>query len=199
MDKATKKYILYSNEELLTSLKQGDISAFKQIYERYWLAFYKYAYNIVREKEISEEIVQEVFFSLWEKRNTLQITHAVEAYLFKAVRFQTLNFIRSKKIRTNYATSYALFENTTVDNSNEENMQIYDLKKHVEIEVSKLPDKCQQVFRMSRNEHLAIKTISDVLNISHKTVENHLTKALKHLRSSLGDFLLFFLIINLSF
>lgn len=186
------------NKELFNALKKGNIAAFKQIYERYWFDFYKYAYNIIREKEIAEEIVQEVFFSLWEKRDSLEITHSVEAYLVRAVKFQTLNFIRSKKIRTNYAASYTAFKNLAVDNSNEENIQVYDLKKHIEIEVSKLPDKCQQIFRMSRNEYQSIKTISNVLNLSHKTVENQLTKALKHLRSSLGDFLILLISIYLS-
>ncbi|RYY07774.1 MAG: RNA polymerase sigma-70 factor [Sphingobacteriaceae bacterium] len=198
MNKIIKYHIADENEELIIRLKKGNMAAFKQIYERYWFNFYKYAYNIIREKEIAEEIIQEVFFSLWEKRDTLAITHSLEAYLFKAVRYQTLNFIRSKKIRTDYAASYVAFETATVDNSNEENIQVYDLKKHIEIEVSKLPDKCQQIFRMSRDEHLAIKTISDVLNLSHKTVENQLTKALKHLRSSLGDFLILIISIYLS-
>ncbi|MGI4022861.1 MAG: RNA polymerase sigma-70 factor [Janthinobacterium lividum] len=199
MNKTIDNYILFNDEELILSLKKGNMVAFRYIYKKYWLVFYKYAYNIIRKKEISEEIVQEVFFSLWDKRNTLQITHSLEAYLFKAVKFQTLNFIRSKKVRTNYAASYAAFENTTIDNSNEENMQVNDLKNHIEIEVSKLPDKCQQIFRMSRNEHQSIKNIADVLNISHKTVENHLTKALKHLRYSLGEFLLLFLLLNSPF
>jgi RNA polymerase sigma-70 factor (family 1) len=173
--------------------------AFKEIYVRNWLVLYNYAYNIIRNKEIAEEVVQEMFFYLWNRREELEITHSLKAYLFTAVKFQTLNYIRSKKVRTDYASSYAAFENTLVDNSNEENIRVYDLKKHIEIEVSKLPDKCQQIFRMSRDEHQSIKTISDILNISHKTVENQLTKALKHLRSSLGDFLLLFLVINLSF
>jgi RNA polymerase sigma-70 factor (family 1) len=184
---------------LCIDLKVGSVAAFKEIYNRYWFVFYNYAYNIIRNKEIAEEIVQEIFFSLWNKREELEITHSLQGYLFTAVKFQTLNHIRSKKVRTNYASSYVAFENTLVDNSNEEHIHFYDLKKHIEIEVAKLPNKCQLIFRMSRNKHQSIKTISDVLNISHKTVENHLTKALKHLRSSLGDFLLLFLFINLYF
>ena len=88
-----------------------------------------------------------------------------------------------------YASSYASFTQVTVDNSNEEHIYMSDLKGMIENEVSKLPEKCQQIFRLSRNEHQSIKNIADLMNISHKTVENQLTKALRQLRSSLGQFL----------
>lgn len=159
----------------------------------YWSDLYKFSYNIIKNKYVCEEIVQETFFSLWNKRQELEITHSLRAYLFTAIKFQTLNFIRSEKVRANYAASYAAFENKLVDNSNEEHVYVSDLKGRIETEVSKLPERCQQIFRMSRNEHHSIKNISDMLNLSHKTVENQLTKALKHLRSSLGDFLLLFM------
>jgi len=181
------------DKNLFLDLKKGSVCAFKQIYKLYWSDLYRYAYNIIRKKEVCEEIVQEIFFSLWNKRQALQLTHSLQAYLFTAVKFQTLNYIRSEKVRKNYADSYAAFENNLVDNSNEENIYISDLKKRIEVEVSKLPDRCQQIFRMSRNEYQSIKNISDVLNLSHKTVENQLTKALKHLRSSLSGFLFLFI------
>lgn len=155
----------------------------------YWSSLYYYAYNIIRNKDVCEEIIQETFFYLWKKRQELDIKQSLRAYLFTAVKFQTLNHIRAEKVRSNYAESYIAFENSLADNSNEENISVFDLKSRLEVEVSKLPDKCQQIFRMSRDQHQSVKAISDVLNISHKTVENQLTKALKHLRSSLGDFL----------
>ncbi|HEY0175722.1 MAG TPA: sigma-70 family RNA polymerase sigma factor, partial [Pedobacter sp.] len=74
-----------------------------------------------------------------------------------------------------------------------------DLKNLVENEVSKLPEKCQQIFRLSRNEHQSVKKIADLLNISHKTVENQLSKALKQLRSSLGQFFSLLVLILLAF
>jgi len=125
---------------------------------------------------------------LWTKRKDLQITHSIRAYLFTAVKFQTINYIRSEKVKRDYASSYANFKASSFDNSNEENIHLSDLKSLIENEVSKLPEKCQQIFRMSRNEHQSIKNIADLLNISHKTVENQLTKALRQLRTSLGQF-----------
>jgi RNA polymerase sigma-70 factor (family 1) len=154
----------------------------------YWSDLYCYVYNILRNKLVCEEIIQETFFSLWNKRQELQITHSIRAYLFTAVKFQAINYIRSEKVKRDYAASYADFKKQSYDNSNEEYIQLSDLKGLIEEEVSRLPEKCQQIFRLSRNDHQSIKNIADLLNISHKTVENQLTKALRQLRSSLGQF-----------
>ena len=189
---------LNQDKNLFLALKQGEIFSFRQIYSLHWSVLYKYAYNIIRNKDVCEEIVQETFFSLWNKREELQITHSLQAYLFTAVKYQTLNFIRAEKVRSAYAESFTAFESRLVDNSNEENIHLADLKKHVEIEISKLPEKCQQIYRLSRNENQSIKNISSLLNLSHKTVENQLSKALKHLRSSLGNFLFLFISLYLS-
>jgi len=164
------------------------MSAFEQIYQLYWSDLYNYAYNILRDKIVCEEILQETFFSLWSKRENLQIAHSIKAYLFTTVKFQTINFIRSEKVKRDYAASYTSFTKMAVDNSNEEHIHLSDLKGIIENEVSKLPEKCQQIFRLSRNDHQSIKNIADLMNISHKTVENQLTKALRQLRSSLGQF-----------
>lgn len=182
-----EKRLKYSPESVVLYLNKGKVDAFEQIYQSYWSELYSYAYNILRDKAVCEEIVQEIFFSLWNKRREIQITHSIRAYLFTAVKFQTLNYIKSEKVKRNYAASYGAFKKILFDNSNEENIHLADLKNLVENEVSKLPEKCQQIFRMSRNEHHSIKNIADLLNISHKTVENQLSKALKQLRSSLGQ------------
>lgn len=192
----SKNEFKYGEESLLLYLKEGKIEAFEHIYQVYWSSLYSYAYNILRNKVVCEEIIQETFFSLWTKREQLTITNSLKAYLFTAVKFQTLNYIRSEKVRKNYADSYTAFGKMVYDNSNEEHIDLTDLKTRIEKEVSKLPEKCQQIFRLSRNEHHSVKKIADLLNISHKTVENQLTKALKHLRSSFGNLYLFVIMIS---
>lgn len=79
-----------------------------------------------------------------------------------------------------------------MDNSNEEHIELSDLTDAVEKEVARLPEKCQQVFRMSRHEHRSVRDIAEALNISHKTVENHLTKALRQLRMAFSEYFFFF-------
>ena len=180
----------YDEKSAIISLKKGNVSAFELIYQQNWSVLYSYAYNILRNKMVCEEIVQETFLSIWKRRESLGVTTSLKGYLLTAVKFQVLNYIRSEKVRKEYAIIYTTFEKTLYDNSNEEHIHLSDLEHLVEREISKLPNKCQQVYRLSRNEHQSIKTIADMLNISHKTVENHLTQALKQLRSSLGGLFL---------
>lgn len=189
-----KKYNQSDESAILALLKEGDMGAYEAIYNEYWPRLYGYVYNRLKSKEVAEEIIQEVFFSLWKKHTELQLTHSLAAYLFTAVKYQLLNYLKSDRIRRIYISNLAPEQQS--DNSNEEHIAATDLKNTMEKEVSRLPEKCQQVFRMSRHEHLSITDIANTLNISHKTVENHLTKALRQLRMVLGHhlFIIFLLI-----
>jgi RNA polymerase sigma-70 factor (ECF subfamily) len=123
---------------------------------------------------------------LWNRREELLVSHSLSAYLFSAVKYQLFNYMKADKVRKAYANSYAQFAGA--DHSNEAYMEYADLVNAVEKEVSRLPEKCQLVYRMSRNEHRSIQDIAATLNISHKTVENHLTRALKHLRIAFREY-----------
>lgn len=167
------------------------MEAYECIYNEYWSKLYAYVYNRLKSKEITEEIIQEVFFSLWTRRADLQLTHSLSAYLFTAVKYQIFNYMKADKVRRTYANSFIRYEEQWQDNSNQEHIDCADLANAVEKEVARLPEKCQQVFRMSRHEHRSIHDIAAALNISHKTVENHLTKALKHLRIAFREYFWF--------
>jgi RNA polymerase sigma-70 factor (family 1) len=176
--------------QLLRLLNQGDKKAFEAIYDRYAQSLFRYVYNHTRIKEVSEEIVQEIFVSLWTKREDLNI-ESLNAYLYRASKYQVLSYIRSDKVRKKYAAEFVLFLAGRHDNSLEEFMNVNDLQIMIEGAISKLPERCQTVFRLSRFENASIQEIAERLNISTGTVENYLSQALKHLRSSLGDFLFF--------
>lgn len=148
-------------------------------------------YSRLKIKEVTEEIIQEVFYALWTKRADLTITHSLSAYLFTAVKYQVFNYIKADKVRKTYASHFYRYEEK-MDNSNQEHIELADLANTVEKEVARLPMKCQQVFRMSRHEHRSVRDIATALNISHKTVENHLTKALRQLRVAVSEYFLFF-------
>lgn len=190
------KYNLYDEAVMIPLLKAGDMGAYEAIYNEYWPKLYGYVYNRLQLKEATEEIIQEVFFSLWIKHEEINITHSLSAYLYAAVRYQVFNYIKSDKVRRTYAGYFFQQQKKMTDNSNEENMAHTDLMNAVEKEVSRLPEKCQQVFRMSRNEHLSVSDIATILNISHKTVENHLTKALRHLRIAFGHHICLLILIS---
>lgn len=180
-----------NDTELLNLLKNGDYSAFNELYNRHWSALYGSAYNILRNKEACQDILQEVFVWFWEHRTTWQLT-SCKGYLLTAVKFKIANYIRNNKVRSSF------FEKLS-------NIQVAFIEDHIGLEVrqlqefilkftEQLPDRCREVFYLSRYENLSNKEIAAKLMISEKTVENQITTALKKLRGKLGpNFLFLFL------
>lgn len=179
---------------LVELMKQGNELAFQTIYRLYWRKLFAYTYNRLHLRESSEEVVQDVFFSLWAKRESIVITSSLSAYLHGATKYRLLNELRSAKVRKTYAASYAAFMKNRYDNSNVEQQDARDLEHSIEARICELPKQCQAVFRLSRQQHIPNQNIAEKLNISTKTVENYLTQALKHLRTSLGEILMLFIL-----
>lgn len=175
---------------LVTQLNEGNKVAFENIYDRYANDLYRFVFNRIRLKEVSEEIVQEIFVSLWSKRAELRIG-SLSSYLYAASKYQMLTYFRSDKVRKKYAAEFALYLSERRDNSIEEFMNVSDLHSLIERAIQELPEKCREAFRLSRFEHFSIAEIAERMNISPRTVENYLTQALRHLRLSLGEFLAF--------
>jgi RNA polymerase sigma-70 factor (ECF subfamily) len=180
----------YSDEELILMLEEENISAFEEIYNRYWAKLYSSAYKRTSSKEVSEEIVQDLFTNLWVNKNKIKIESTLAGYLYTAVRYRVFNYYSKEYVRRNYHESVQSLVHD-VDNSTEETILLNDLTQHVEKEVSLLPIKCRSVYTLSRNENKSNKEIAAVLGISEKTVENHMTKALKRLKVKLYMWCLF--------
>jgi RNA polymerase sigma-70 factor (ECF subfamily) len=170
-------------------LRNGQPKSFEIIYDLFAGKLYRYISRRVKSKEVSEEIVQEIFVSLWNKRETLQITVSLEAYLFGAAKFRILSYIRSERVHREYAANFTLFVAEHYDNSVVEMMDLKDLQHSIETSIAQLPEKCRTAFRLSRIDHEPIPRIAGRMNISERTVENYLSQALKHLRVSLGQYL----------
>ncbi|MDB5061315.1 MAG: polymerase sigma-70 factor [Mucilaginibacter sp.] len=175
-------------DELINLLQQGKLGAFREIYTRYWKQLYADAYKRLKNKEMAEEIVQEVFTSLWHKRGALNITQTLGGYLFTSVSNLVIDQYRKNLVRARYKESFKLVYSET-DNSTEDAILVKELEHTIENEVNSLPDKCRSVFELSRVEHKTNKEIAFELGISEKTVEHHITKALKHIRLGLGNYL----------
>jgi len=186
-----------SEEGLVELLRKDELNAFKEIYKRYWKRLYGAAYKRVKNKELSEEIVQDLFTTLWVKRQQLQFTHGLEGYLFASVMHHVIDYYRKEAVREKYRESFKVVH-TGIDNSTEEAILLKDLSDTIDSEINQLPDKCRSVYTLSRKEHKSNKEIALYLGISEKTVENHLTKALKKLHIGLSHYLglIFFLILN---
>lgn len=174
---------------LLDLLKNGDSTGFEIIYDHFADRLFHYVYTRVKNKQVCEEIVQEIFVSLWTKRLTLSINTSLDAYLFGAAKFSILTHIRSERVRQAYAANFTTFCERGFDNSSEEIMNFKDLQRSIDTSISELPEKCRMAFQLSRMENEPIPRIAERMNISKRTVENYLSQALKHLRTSLGELL----------
>jgi RNA polymerase sigma-70 factor (ECF subfamily) len=175
---------LLSDDRLIALIQENDLVAFERIYNKYWSKLYLSAYNILRDRQVSEDITQEVLVNLWMKRANLQLT-SLNAYLYTSVRYQVFNVIRSGKVR---ADLFNHLEELFSNNGGEDILSEKDINRLLEQGIAELPEKCRQIFIMSRKEHLSTKEIAERLGIAPKTVENQLTVALNRLRKTLGDF-----------
>tara|TARA_R110002049_G_scaffold123553_4_gene278774 strand:- start:4182 stop:4760 length:579 start_codon:yes stop_codon:yes gene_type:complete len=168
-----------SNQQLLILLKKGNEGAFNEIYNRYWNILYAYAFRIYTEEKICEDIIQEVFIRLWEKAKTTDITN-IEGYLFKAIKYKIATHIRDLKF-TNAHTE--VLQNIAITNTSEKNLEYKEFEKNILLEIEKLTPKCKRVFTLSRFEQCSNLEISEKLNISIRTVEKHISDALKELKT----------------
>jgi RNA polymerase sigma-70 factor (ECF subfamily) len=177
-----------SDDELLVLIKQDKLSAFKELYSRYWKKLYAEAYKRLNSKELAEEIVQELFTNLWLQRHVRQINSTIGGYLYSTVTNRVIDQYRKEIVRNRHREAM-MVAHSEADTTTEDAIMLRDLTYAIETEVSLLPDKCRQVYELSRNEYKSNKEIALMLGISEKTVENHLTKALKRLRVGLGHYL----------
>lgn len=178
----------HSEEELLKSLKEGNEGAFLKIYEKYWYRVFAIAYKRLRKKAIAEELTQDLFLKLWEKREQLKLSK-LENYLFVSIKNAVIDHINSGLVANKYMDYYTAFAEQ--NNNSTQNIVAYDeLSEAIEKGLRKLPVKSQKVFKLSRLENWASDKIATHLNLSEKTVGYHLTKSLKFMRSYLREYTL---------
>nr|WKN37255.1 RNA polymerase sigma-70 factor [Tunicatimonas sp. TK19036] len=172
---------------LVHLLQQSDEQAFELLYNRYWEKLLTIAYHRTGCMETAKELVQDVFANLWKRRDSLRIKTTFAAYIFTAMRYTILDHIRSQAVQKKYIEAIKQTALET-DNSTLNFIAYQELTGVLEQEISKLPEKCRIIFRMSRIEHYSTREIAERLDISPKTVENQLTKALKIIRTNLEEF-----------
>lgn len=179
----------YSDSALLDLMKGQDAPAFEEIYRRYWRILYSITYRRVQSREVSEEIVQDIFTSLWINRNTVVI-QSLPAYLSSAAKYKVINHLAREMSRQAYTQTQQ--RGVMVHNNcTEESVLLSDLNGALEREIEKLPKKRRQIVRLHKNEDLSLKQVASQLGISEKTVENQYGKALKVLKLNLKHFTFF--------
>jgi RNA polymerase sigma-70 factor (family 1) len=175
----------HSDQQLLDLIGQDDRRAFTELYNRYWDKTFAVALHRLDDEHEAEEVVQEVFLSIWQRRATLKLTHTVATYLSVAVKHKVINHLAKqhrRQLRHNELTiTSPITSDSTADWLHEK-----ELRALLEKTISQLPEKCRIVFLLSRDENKTYAEIAAQLNISQKTVEAHMSKALSTLRQTLG-------------
>jgi len=181
--------------KLVKSTISDKEQTFELVFRRYYVRLCGYANKFIGNTAESEGIVQEAFLKIWEKRDSLNMDDDIRPYLFKSVQNLSLNFIEHKKVKDNY---YSVIEE--VYKSQKENYQTYEsviyneLQSKVDGAISSLPERCREIFHMSRDEGLKYHEIAQKLGISVKTVETQMSRALLKLRKELSDYLVVIII-----
>lgn len=184
-------------QQVLSALKEGKETAFEMLFKTHYQALCQYAYSFLNDRDEAEEVVQATFINVWDNRDRIEIQTSIKSYLFRATRNSCLNVIKHEKVKRQHAAFELAGGEPTHENvaqaviSTELEEKIYEAMKA-------LPEQCRLVFQLSRFEELKYAEIAGQLEISIKTVENQMGKALKIMRSQLSDYLTsFLLLINL--
>ncbi|MEI6172170.1 MAG: RNA polymerase sigma-70 factor [Bacteroidota bacterium] len=147
-----------------------------------------FAVGYVKDEEAAKEIVQDTFVSLWEKRLTIDLSRPVKSYLSTSVRNKCLNYLRDhKKFSRDLLENENLLDEMTVDQP--DTMVESELRDRIARAMDELPEKCREIFHMSRHRNMKYLEIADKLQISVKTVETQMSKALQHMRIRLSEYL----------
>lgn len=178
------------NEAFLArELVQRNEAAFEQVFKAHFKNLHAYACTIVRNDAVAEGIVQNVFLKLWDRSSSLNIQTSVAAYLYRAVYNESCNHLKHQKVKQ----SYAQYAHQTMSEATKETaskkLAVAELEQKIKTALSELPEQCRTVFQLSRFEELKYQEIADKLDISIKTVEAQMGKALKLMRIKLADYL----------
>jgi RNA polymerase sigma-70 factor (ECF subfamily) len=147
-----------------------------------------YAYGFVNDTDNAEEIVQDLFYKLWEKRFEIRINSSVKSYLYSAVHNRCLKFIEHRNVETKYR-NYYLMNESEIDSEPHNSSNVHELQGIIDHTLDTLPERCGRIFRLNRFEGLKYQEIAELLSISIKTVEANMGKALKVLRKNLKEYI----------
>jgi len=180
---------LSSNEEsfLLAQLAKGDQKSYQKLFYQFYADLCRFCNRYVRNEEIAEEIVQDVFIYVWEKREVINISVSIKSYLYTAVRNKSINYIKLQLPKDQAKEDIANFEiagSTDVESE----LTFAELSVKVQDAIETLPKKCKAIFLLSREDDYTYKEIATHLGISIKTVENQMVIALRKLRVELSPY-----------
>ncbi|HWZ04437.1 MAG TPA: RNA polymerase sigma-70 factor [Mucilaginibacter sp.] len=179
-----------SERHLIDLVTEGSEMAFERFFKTYFKSLHAYAFVTLQDELMAEEIVQQVFYKIWEKKEQFKVHTSVKAFLYKAVHNECLNYLKHQKHKVSHQ-NYVLYANRNqVSNENAAmRVEVSELEARLRKAMNELPEQCRTIFYMSRFDELKYREIASQLGLSVKTVEAQMGKALKVLRKKLVDFL----------
>lgn len=176
------------DQQVFTDILQGNEAAFEKLFKTHYSPLCRFAYHYLSDKDVAEEVVQSTFIGFWEKKERIQIDASLKSYLYRSVRNACLNELKRLKVRKVHAEG-VLVEGEGHSLAADHEVIKDELEAKIQEAIQGLPEQCRLIFRMSRMEELKYQEIADALQISIKTVENQMGKALKLMRLRLKDYL----------
>lgn len=177
--------LLQTDKELIQLIAQGDKGAFKTFFNSYYKSMLVTAIRLLKDENIAKDVTQDVFLQIWKNRSSLNIKTSIIAYLKKATINRSLNQIKSRK---NFTSEEVLIQVESTQVSASEQLEASELEGIIKQKLDNLPPKCRLIFVLRRIEGLRVKEIAEKLDISPKTVENQITKALRILQKAIAPF-----------
>jgi RNA polymerase sigma-70 factor (ECF subfamily) len=182
------EYSSYSDSQLVALLKVSDEAAFTELYERYWKKLLVRANLLLRSNEDAEEVVHDIFVKLWKKRETITIINSFHTYIAAMLQYDCFKVLAEHKRKRLQKTRTDAPE--IEDYSTQQFLDFEYLRSELEAAVSQLPERCQLIFRMSREQGLTDKQIAQELDVSVNTVRTQMNRALNSLKTNLNNFFL---------
>lgn len=176
----------HSDADLLSLLRADDTAAFKELYDRYWYKLYNIALRKLNRKEVAEELAQEIFVMLWQKRATLRIIN-LNAFLQVSLKNLAIDYIRRNIQEEHYLDSLKQYFPAEIM-ATIDTVYFNELTEALQKALADLPEKTRQIFLLNRFERLTIREIAGQLNLSEKTIEYHLSRSTTYLRQHLREF-----------
>lgn len=175
-----------TDQEITGRIRNGDKGQFELLFRSSYVSLVRYAKKLIKDQDTAEEIVQDLFFRLWHDREKLNIESSLNGYLFRSVHNKCLHHIEHKKVVDRHAGEMLLHQ-TEDQESPSDILQYKELQAKIAAILEKLPERCGQIFYLSRFEGLKYTEIAEKLSISVKTVESNMGKALKEFRKELTE------------
>lgn len=173
----------------INELRKGNKAAFEELFDKCYEPLCRYAYSILRDMDEAEDVVQKTFCKLWDQRASLFIKSSLDSYLYRIVHNVAINTINQHTLHQEHNYQYISAVQSDSSNTVLESIETAELQKAIERAIRSLPPQCKKVFELSRMEQMPYSKIAEELQISTNTVENHMSKALKLLRTDLKEYL----------